>query len=67
MKTVFYSSLYVMLPITGFLLFYALVGFVQLEFDFRKMSEELRAAIAIFGFCSAIIGIMVAFAINQTR
>ena len=67
MKTVFYSSLYVLLPIAGFLLFYGLVGFVQLEFDFREMSEKDVLGIAIFGLASVIIGTMVAFVINQTR
>ena len=67
MKTVFYSSLYVILPIIGFLLFYGLVGFVKLQFDFREMSEGVRATIAFFGFISAIIGTFAAHAINQTR
>ena len=67
MKTVFYSSLYVILPIIGFLLFYGAVGFVKLEFDCMKMSEGVRATIAFFGFIFSIIGAMAAYEINQTR
>ena len=67
MKTVFYSSLYVILPIIGFLLFYGLVGFVKLQFDFREMSEGVRMMIAFFGFIFSIIGAFAAHEINQTR
>jgi len=67
MKTVFYSSLYVILPILGFLLFYGLVGFVKLEFNFRKMTEEVRLSIAFMGSISSIIGLLGASIINSNK